>query len=77
MNQLKDDFLMFNGRDCSDRWVCAKCGRDVEDTVTTAMGKHYHKNCFTCNNCGQQLGNSFVVSKDGRPTCSGCATKVR
>jgi len=63
-------------KDCSEHWVCAKCGRDVEDTVTTALGKHWHKNCFSCHQCGTQLGNSFV-NKDNRPTCNNCATKGR
>jgi len=61
-------------KDCSEHWVCAKCGRDVEDTVTTALGKHWHKNCFSCNQCGVQLGNSFV-NKNNNPTCNNCANK--
>jgi len=61
-------------KECIERWVCAKCNRDVDDVVTTALGKHWHKHCFVCQQCNQQLSGQFVNS-NGYPICHNCSTK--
>jgi len=61
-------------KECLDHWVCAKCRQNVEDVVTNALGKHWHKHCFTCHSCGTALGGTFVA-KDGNPFCQNCSQK--
>jgi hypothetical protein len=61
-------------KECLDKWVCARCHRDVEDIVTNALGKHWHKHCFTCHDCNAPLGGQFIA-RDGNPICQNCANR--
>ena len=53
---------------CYTYSICARCDKEIKGTVTVAMNKHWHKDCFKCKNCGGDLEKSFVVEKE-QPYC--------
>jgi len=50
---------------------CDKCGKGIHDEVVEALGKSYHKTCFTCERCQVPLLKSFGLL-DGSPLCTSC-----
>ncbi|KAA0150557.1 hypothetical protein FNF29_05132 [Cafeteria roenbergensis] len=50
---------------------CTGCGETVKDTEDgiTALGKTWHRQCFTCTDCGSDFGGGKFYSRDGKPYC--------
>src|SRR6185312_10246896 len=59
--------------------ACAGCGKSVEDGKTAvavkALGKQWHKECFTCSQCKARIGHQFN-SQNGLAYCDPCYNKV-
>eukprot|EP01113_Clastostelium_recurvatum_P046499 TRINITY_DN815_c0_g1_i1.p2 TRINITY_DN815_c0_g1~~TRINITY_DN815_c0_g1_i1.p2 ORF type:complete len:274 (-),score=33.03 TRINITY_DN815_c0_g1_i1:140-886(-) len=47
---------------------CGRCGGQITDEKTVALGRDWHKHCFTCTACGSSLPGEFFA-KDGAPYC--------
>jgi hypothetical protein len=47
---------------------CAGCEQEITDVLVEAMGKTWHKECFSCTSCGIVLTTNFLVF-DGMPYC--------
>jgi len=45
--------------------LCSRCNSPVSGNFTSAGGKIYHDNCFTCNVCNSSIGNGTYFEKDG------------
>ena len=45
--------------DLVHRVYCSKCDTQIHGSVTTAQGKKFHANCFTCHYCGQPIYGPF------------------
>ena len=52
--------------------TCAKCRKDLDGVVVTAMDKKWHKECFACAGCGKSLQGQQFHKKDGAPYCIPC-----
>lgn len=48
---------------------CYVCGERVVGQVITALGRNYHKEHFTCAQCGQELGTRNFYERDNLPYC--------
>ena len=49
---------------------CAKCKKSVHFTEQVrALGKVYHRLCFTCNQCKRLLDPSMVTEEDSDMVC--------
>lgn len=56
---------------------CYACGRNLEGTITTAMGHRYHAACFICTFCRRPLTGGTFREDRGRAMCDLCyKTKV-
>lgn len=53
---------------------CAACGRGVEGTYTTALGKNFHPHCFCCGKCRRPMGVGAGQFRErgGIPYCQSC-----
>ncbi|CDF41110.1 unnamed protein product [Chondrus crispus] len=53
---------------------CAACGRMVEGTYTTALGKNFHPHCFCCGKCRRPMGAGAGQFRErgGIPYCQAC-----
>lgn len=51
-------------------YTCCKCNKDIETTVITAIGRHYHLECFLCTGCNNPLSTRRYKQKEGMPYCS-------
>lgn len=53
---------------------CAACGRTVEGTYTTALGKNFHPHCFCCGKCRRPMGAGAGQFRErgGVPYCQSC-----
>jgi len=62
--------------DCRQRLNCAGCGMEIDGQALTALGAHWHPNCFTCSKCGDPVAaNGEKLScaiEGGRPVCAKC-----
>ena len=47
---------------------CAKCDQVIIGAYTTALGKNWHPEHFTCTVCQKPLGKKFC-ERDGKPYC--------
>jgi len=56
--------------------MCCVCHKDIFGTVVTALGKSWHLECFTCANCGLELGKENFFARDEQPYCEGCYHKL-
>ncbi|XP_054279215.1 leupaxin-like [Macrosteles quadrilineatus] len=55
------------------RKKCSGCGELIKDTVLTALDKHWHKQCFSCNKCKKPINaQQGFTEKNGMPFCMGC-----
>jgi len=52
--------------------ICAKCGKPITGQITTALGKSFHPEHFTCNTCQKILGTSTFYDVGGMPQCEQC-----
>ena len=52
--------------------VCGACGKPIVGQVITALGYTWHPECFTCQQCNQELGTQNFFERDGRPYCENC-----
>lgn len=50
---------------------CYGCSRGIAGEYIDAMGRKYHRRCFTCVVCGKGVASRFVPH-DGEPYCDGC-----
>ncbi|KAI3641636.1 hypothetical protein MIR68_000333 [Amoeboaphelidium protococcarum] len=48
--------------------ICARCDQDIVDAALEAMDKKWHKECFFCAACGDDLTSAFVPF-EGLPYC--------
>jgi len=59
--------------------VCEACGKRVDDgkteVVVKALGKSWHKGCFSCSQCKAMLPSSFHA-QDLLPYCDLCYAKI-
>eukprot|EP00898_Chlorokybus_atmophyticus_P004841 jgi/Chlat1/5358/Chrsp35S05282 len=44
---------------------------NLKETII-ALGRHYHKSCFKCGQCGRVLTGDFHTGIGGRPLCNMC-----
>lgn len=53
---------------------CAACGRSIEGTYTTALGKNFHPQCFCCGKCRRPMGvgGGQFREQNGIPYCQPC-----
>lgn len=53
---------------------CAACGRGIEGTYTTALGKNFHPHCFCCGKCRRPMGAGAGQFRErgGVPYCQTC-----
>ncbi|VDL59784.1 unnamed protein product [Hymenolepis diminuta] len=51
---------------------CAKCKKDIDGTIVTAMNKKWHNECFVCTGCHCPLAGQSFHNKDGAPYCIKC-----
>lgn len=58
--------------------MCAACNTSVDDGKTAvavrALGKQWHKECFTCWHCKHAISAQFS-SHEGKPYCDPCFEK--
>ncbi|XP_044008219.1 PDZ and LIM domain protein Zasp isoform X14 [Aphidius gifuensis] len=57
---------------CFERFIapaCNKCNNKIKGDSLTAIGKHFHPECFSCTYCGKLFGNSPFFLEDGLPYC--------
>lgn len=58
--------------------MCAGCNTSVDDGKTAiavrALGKQWHKECFTCMHCKHAIGSQFS-SHEGKAYCDPCFEK--
>ena len=59
---------------------CGQCGQACrpEQASLTALGKHYHTQCFMCTSCHRKLGEGpdrTFREKNGKPYCTPCFEK--
>jgi hypothetical protein len=62
---------------CSDDYFnlyasrCAGCNEFIQGTVTRALGKYFHPDCFVCSRCGTLLKNGeyYTKANDPNPYC--------
>jgi len=52
--------------------VCGACDKPIVGQVITALGRTWHPEHFTCNQCNQELGTQNFFERDGAPYCEGC-----
>jgi len=50
---------------------CGRCGSAISGQYLSIAGKEYHKECFVCENCGNQFDSGYFM-KDGKPHCKNC-----
>ena len=65
---------------------CVQCKKEITDNSTLVGDKIYHKQCFTCDECGEVLENQYFTingnsychrDKDvALPKCSVCAMSL-
>eukprot|EP01006_Ploeotia_vitrea_P052309 TRINITY_DN67669_c12_g1_i1.p1 TRINITY_DN67669_c12_g1~~TRINITY_DN67669_c12_g1_i1.p1 ORF type:complete len:342 (+),score=43.50 TRINITY_DN67669_c12_g1_i1:65-1027(+) len=58
--------------DCYPWKTCSNCDKKIEGPVLSAMGKHFHKECFVCAKCEKPFTGAFTV-KDDKMIHSECA----
>ena len=51
--------------------ACHKCNKLIENTVTLALDKKWHADCFVCIKCNSKFKNGKFFIENGEPTC-GC-----
>uniref|UniRef100_A0A7S3AAP4 LIM zinc-binding domain-containing protein n=1 Tax=Rhodosorus marinus TaxID=101924 RepID=A0A7S3AAP4_9RHOD len=51
---------------------CYACGRELEGTITKAMGKRFHASCFVCSMCRNPLTGGTFHENAGKALCSNC-----
>lgn len=53
---------------------CDKCGGEILPTTRklSALGKHWHADCFRCTGCSSLLDTTFYV-KNNSPYCGNCS----
>jgi len=75
--QLEDSI---NCVDCYKRYKavrCARCGEGITEENISCNGQHYHKQCYTCHDCGKSLLGEFVCNLESEIICFMCDTKRR
>ncbi|RKO97800.1 hypothetical protein CXG81DRAFT_12473 [Caulochytrium protostelioides] len=48
---------------------CARCGEGVSADSVAAIGKVWHRRCFTCVDCDCAFPSKTFYVSDGQPTC--------
>ncbi|GMT19340.1 hypothetical protein PFISCL1PPCAC_10637, partial [Pristionchus fissidentatus] len=48
---------------------CGACNGPIRDRCVTALGKQFHIEHFTCDECGREFGDDGFHEKNGRPYC--------
>lgn len=48
---------------------CAKCGKVLVGSVVQALGKEYHKDCFSCSVCHKAFPGGSFYTNHGQPVC--------
>eukprot|EP01012_Entosiphon_sulcatum_P015085 TRINITY_DN200_c0_g1_i1.p1 TRINITY_DN200_c0_g1~~TRINITY_DN200_c0_g1_i1.p1 ORF type:complete len:373 (+),score=117.27 TRINITY_DN200_c0_g1_i1:86-1204(+) len=57
--------------ECCPRNNCGKCNLRIDATELSALGKHWHPDCFVCAKCSGKLTTAFKL-KDGTPYHTEC-----
>lgn len=59
--------------------LCAKCNKAItnESFAVSALGKKWHKECFSCSVCHERLFSfaRFFQDENGMPVCAKCNAK--
>ncbi|GMS89509.1 hypothetical protein PENTCL1PPCAC_11684 [Pristionchus entomophagus] len=48
---------------------CSACNGAIRDRCVSALGKQFHIEHFTCEECGREFGDDGFHEKNGRPYC--------
>ncbi|EFA77782.1 hypothetical protein PPL_09280 [Heterostelium album PN500] len=56
--------------------TCGRCSKPVIGNSLVALNKHWHSKCFTCTQCGLQLGDTYI-DRNGSPFCHRCNTELQ
>lgn len=51
--------------------ICDKCKLFIKDKIISANGRHFHPDCFRCDNCKKQLF-SFILTPENNFFCKTC-----
>jgi len=62
------------------RWggaeICPRCNKSVFIAeLMRAVGKAWHKGCFTCASCSKRLDSSMLCEREGEIYCKNCYGK--
>eukprot|EP00042_Codosiga_hollandica_P049635 m.580506 g.580506 ORF g.580506 m.580506 type:complete len:138 (+) comp57928_c0_seq8:158-571(+) len=49
---------------------CSRCDQSILTEIITAIGKSWHKSCFTCVDCMQPFPAGDFFDIDGQPYCN-------
>ena len=52
--------------------ICTKCKKEILSNPLLVKEKHWHPQCFSCDNCSRQLDTSKYFDKDGKSFCDKC-----
>jgi len=55
---------------------CAECGKAAINDRLYAMGKVFHRRCFSCAHCRSEIGSRRFVEYDGEAYLEGCYHKL-
>jgi len=50
---------------------CYSCKKPIKSTYLDIEGNFFHKECFTCHNCGSQFEGGYFIEK-GKHLCNKC-----
>uniref|UniRef100_A0A914V2K1 LIM zinc-binding domain-containing protein n=1 Tax=Plectus sambesii TaxID=2011161 RepID=A0A914V2K1_9BILA len=48
---------------------CRGCKRPISNNFVTALGTHWHPECFVCQDCGVGFQGGSFFDHDGLPLC--------
>jgi paxillin len=57
------------------RQICAKCENPIVGAMLKVGNDHFHKDCFTCDGCGNPLVGKHSKTPDGKRLCPDCVPK--
>jgi len=72
ISNLKDQMKNIDDGKVASKGICNRCRGPILGEMMTAMGKVYHVDHFTCNNCQEPLGTRAFFEIEGQPQCEKC-----
>merc|ERR1711915_327279 len=71
LGNLQED-MNKQGVKTTQKGVCAACNKPIVGQVVTALGKTFHPEHFTCDQCNMELGTENFFEREGKPFCENC-----